>query len=767
MKLKLIHWAESVFFSFPVRLFINHLKRNQVLLLWWFLLLMMITGNFGNYLGIPYLFLDPVYLNKVSFVSYLIMGVALAGLSVVFHITSYILDGPRFQFIATQKKPFLTFSINNSLVPVFFLLAYLVVIIRYQTSNENADIPLLINYLSGLMLGYLLMTAFFLLYIQFTNKDIFRYLVCKVDEKLKENFAATRANVMKKLSIAREKQKRVDSFIARDLRFKKVSQEDLTFYDRNTILQVFDQNHFNLVIIELILFIILLIIGLYKDIPLFQLPAAASTMILISIFIMFTGAFSYWFGGWWGTMFIIILLFVNFMVKQDVFSKKYEAYGLDYVGTPARYDQGRIDTLINSTNFRRDSMETIDILNQWRSKFPAGIKPKMTLVCVSGGGQRAALWTYNVLQRLNDSTGGNFMEHTMLITGASGGLIGAGFYRELILRHKQALLENLDDTSYREQLGQDNLNAVIFSFLMNDLFADIRKFQYGGFTYDRDRGYSFESQLNENTSHVFDKSILEYREPERLSEIPMMILAPTIINDGRKLFISPQHVSYMISRRVSGYSEQKVNGIEFLRFFEDQNSDGLRFLSALRMNATFPYITPNVTLPSAPPMEIMDAGITDNFGLSDATRFMYVFREWLNLNTSGVVMISIRDSQKNPPIAAQSSFSLFERLTLPISNIYQNFESLQDITNDTQLEYARAWMKVPVDRIDFEYIPEDFYKENLSQGDSLRMENLQRASLSWRLTRREKESLLDNVNTTRNKKALMKVKGLLEGLPAN
>ena len=53
-------------------------------------------------------------------------------------------------------------------------------------------------------------------------------------------------------------------------------------------------------------------------------------------------------------------------------------------------------------------------------------------------------------------------------------------------------------------------------------------------------------------------------------------------------------------------------GIDFQTLFEDQSGRELRFLSALRMSATFPYITPNTTLPTDPPIHIMDAGISDN-----------------------------------------------------------------------------------------------------------------------------------------------------------
>ena len=53
-------------------------------------------------------------------------------------------------------------------------------------------------------------------------------------------------------------------------------------YDKATILQVFDQNHFNLVVIELFIFAMVLVLGLFKDYPAFQIPAACSFMIFLT-----------------------------------------------------------------------------------------------------------------------------------------------------------------------------------------------------------------------------------------------------------------------------------------------------------------------------------------------------------------------------------------------------------------------------------------------------------------------------------------------------
>ena len=322
------------FYSFPMQLLFNNFKRNHVLLLCWILLIAMITGNFGKYLGIPYLFLDPEYLNKVNFTSFFIIGAVLSGFTVAFHITCYISDGHRFSFVGALSKPFTKFALNNSILPIAFLIMYVQQIISFQINNQYGTPQDLMMDLLGLFSGFGVFTALYFIYFWFTNKDIFKYMVCRLDEKLKQKVRVTRASAMKKLDIARKKQVRVDNYFDYTFRFKKVDDHK-DFYDRQTIIQVFDQNHFNLVVIQALILAVVLVLGIFKDNPAFQLPAAASSIILLTILVMLAGAFSYWFGSWSGTASLIVFLIFNYLAGQDFFSKPEKAFGLNYSVAPA------------------------------------------------------------------------------------------------------------------------------------------------------------------------------------------------------------------------------------------------------------------------------------------------------------------------------------------------------------------------------------------------------------------------------------------------
>lgn len=749
----------QIAYSFPVQLLLNNLKRNHVLVLCWVILFLMITGSFGKYLGIPYLFLDPEYLNKVNFTSFFIIGLCVAGFITAYHITCYINDGHRFSFVGTLSRPFTKFAINNSIIPVIFLATYIYQIVGFQKNNEYLTGWGLAWNLIGMLSGYLAMTLIFFIYFWFTNKDIFKYVVCQIDEKLKTNVKVTRASAMKKLDIARKKQVPVVNYFDYNLKIKKV--EDNHFYDKATILQVFDQNHFNLVVIELLIFALVMVLGLFKDYPLFQLPAAASFMIFLTIFVMLAGAFSYWFGNWSATAALCLFLFVNYLVTEDFFTKRYEAFGLDYMRMPVDYSIDNLKKHNDSSAIVQDKNATFPMLKNWREKFPSDHKPKLVFLCVSGGGKRAALWTFTALQTADSLTGGALMDHSVLITGASGGLIGASFFRELKLRQKNGEPLNPHSPFYRQQISIDNLNPMIFSLLANDLFVGFTKFEYAGNYYLQDRGYTFEQQLNGITGGLMDKSISAYDSAELKAVIPMAILTPTVVNDGRKLYIAARPVSFLNSELINfpEYTTHKISGVDFQRLFEEHGGDKLRFLSALRMCATFPYITPNTTLPTNPPIHIMDAGISDNFGLNDAVRFLYTYKDWIAENTSGVVFVSIRDSPKLSNIAPHQGRSIIDAFTQPISSVYNNFENFQDITSDLLIGYSHSWFDNSIERVDIEYEAQD-YVPILQKMDSLRKNNA-RASLSWRLTTREKQSVISNISSEKNKAAIERLRLLL------
>ncbi|TNF41568.1 MAG: patatin-like phospholipase family protein [Cytophagales bacterium] len=743
---------DKLIYSFPVQLFLLQLRKNLALLLVWVVLSGIILEQFGVVLGIPFLFLDPEYLHQVSWISFFLMGVGLAILTMAYHMTTYIMDGSRFRFLAIVSKPFITYCVNNSIVPLLFYLLYTVKFVTFQLDNDLPSDWYVLQYYLGFAAGSIVTYILIFGYFALTNKDFFILFAGSVNKRLRK-VKLTRASTLSRIKELKDKREKVEVYLDVRLRPQEV-RPDISRFEKGQLLRVFDQNHLNLLSIQLFLILFVLFLGLFKEQEFLMFPAAMSSLLLLSILIMLVGAVSFWLRGYATFTVVVLLFFGNYFSNLSIFNRPHEAFGLDYSQAPAPYTVERLDDLLHPDTLVKDKENIIQILDNWKRRFGEDSLPKLVIAAASGGGQRASLWTFHVLQSIHKLTEGEATRHTKLYTGASGGVVGEAFFRELYLRSLSDSEVQLSDPKYLDQISADNLNPIIFTLLVNDLLIRNQKFNYQGFSYLKDRGYAFEKQLNDNTLGVLDKPLKAYKQPEAEGLIPLLPVTSLITNDGRKLVISPHSMSFLgssvLGRTIPG---EKKQSIDFLRFFENHQPQNLRFLTALRMSATFPFITPNIQLPSSPQMETMDTGLSDNFGIQDALRFMYVFREWISQNTSGVVLVTIRDSEKTTEIPETELPRIFQKVFNPLKNIYANWDNVQTIQNEVLFNYMLESMPFDLERVEFEYAPGKVQATELTGSQ----ETMQRASLNWRLTAREKKSILLSINTQKNQEALQRL----------
>lgn len=751
-------------FFFPFQLVIILIRNNHLLLVFWLAMFGFVTGNVAVKYGLPYLFLDPEYLNKVDFWSYFIMGNTLGGFIMAFNIASYLRNSHHFPFIATLNRPFLKYSLNNFIVPVVFLVVYYCYIILFQAKYEYKSIFEILLESSGILLGMLLFLTVSYIYFFSTNKNIFHLFGIKVDseddvllvskpEDDIPNKEVTEGSPWKAIDIRKLKSQQwhIETYLS------NINKTRLTrgyeHYDTDMLKKVLNQNHYNAAKYQIVLFISILALSWLRDYEVFNLPAGGSVIMLFTMFLMIVSAIQSWTRGWSNLIFILLIVTINYFSQYEIFNSTDKAFGLNYKTDKAIY---HLDSLKNSNDniyaMNFDLGNTMGILNKWKAKNQTSEddseKPYLVIVNTSGGGLRSALWTFKMLQVADSATNGKLFKQTELITGASGGMIGASYFRELALQKELGKIDNIYGAEYTSNISKDILNPVAFSLTIHDFFIGFQKVDIGPYTYLKDRAYVFENQLNKNTGFLMDKSLKDYQEPEAEAQIPMMVLSPTVVNDGRRLLISSTPVSYLTytlpKQQVSAVTN--LEEIEFLKFFKDQGAEDLRFTSALRMNATFPYISPNVNLPSEPIMQVMDAGLRDNYGLKTTIKFLYSFRDWITLNTKGVIILQIMDRNKKLEIEEAPFPSTFEKLVTPVGSIYDNMFNIQDFTNDQLIQYASLWFNGKIQVLTFE-LPNKVPNK---------------ISLSWHLTTREKLQILRSVNLPHNKVALEELKRLLD-----
>ncbi len=741
----------KIFYFFPIQLIFVHLKNNPILIGIWLLIVGFTVQSIAAKYGVPYLFLSPEYLGEVNFLSYSIIGFSFGGFLMAFNISSYIMNGHRFPFIATISKPFLKYCMNNLFWSGTLIVTYLVSAFNFMINEENITIFSTLFYLSGFMVGLILMGLINFLYFIKTNKDLHKVSNGKYKT---EKESAIKAVFHKKVQwdnfFNPDKEWIIETYLSQ---YNKISIARSTeHYDKAMLKQVFEQNHLNAALFEIIVFASIIFLSFGSEIEYFMIPAGASLLLMFTMFIMITSAIHSWFRGWAPAVMIILFLCFNHASKFDSFNPPSKAYGLNYNTKPAEFSTRMLNQNINPNNFQKDFLHTIQILENWRRKNSKNSlerrkKPKLIFINTTGGGMRSALWSFYATQYCDSLLNGELFKHTQLISGSSGGLVGLSYLRELYLRKQQQKL-NSPISTLSENMAKDILNKTTFAWTVNDLIFKFQSFKDGNYVYKKDRGYAFEQQLNENTNNILDKKLFEYYQPEFKAEIPMLIINPTIVNNGKRLIISPQPTSYLsyITPQKNVNNNFLLESIEFKRFFKDQDAENLKFTSALRMSSTFPYIMPIVHLPSNPVMEVMDAGIRDNFGVKNSMKFLYTFRNWIATNTSGVIFIQIRDAAKKDKIEPNTPKTFIENISSPVSNVYKNLFITQDYDHDQMFQYTSEWFDGKVDVIDLAL---DNTKDN-------------QLSLSWHLTESEKKKVYNSVNISDNQKSINRLKQLLQ-----
>lgn len=318
------------------------------------------------------------------------------------------------------------------------------------------------------------------------------------------------------------------------------------------------------------------------------------------------------------------------------------------------------------------------ILDRWRQrmavaekaggKVDPSKKPILVVITTSGGALRAGIWTQTVLRKLDESFPG-FNRHVRLITGASGGMFGAARY---VAKHWESprarVFQGHED--HPDFLGPIAWQIAFHDFLPN-AFLPFPVYNRGDALEDAWTYYA--PELN----HTFG----ELAERELAGEIPSIVFSPMLVEDGRRILIGnlpladlTVHLNGVLLNEdreaiLEKYMEtnpkdadgrpksredihdydleypslSSFSSLEFSKLFKESRAmDHLRLASAVRMSATFPFITSVVTIPTFPARHVVDAGYYDNYGVNLASSWINSHRRWIRDNTAGVLVVQIR-----------------------------------------------------------------------------------------------------------------------------
>lgn len=364
-------------------------------------------------------------------------------------------------------------------------------------------------------------------------------------------------------------------------------------------------------------------------------------------------------------------------------------------------------------------------------------EPILVVVTTTGGSIRAAFWTAQVLAKLSAMP--SFPSSVRLITGASGGMLGAGLYvalQEGPIAGGGNGLPNLGEQTIR-LLPRDSLSEVARRMALHDL---------PGLLWWRrsatDRGQALEEtwersilaklahdESQPNQAPVLFRSFASLAEGEKEGWRPSLVLSPMMVEDGKRLLISNLDLKHLTENEGTSITTNlySQSALQFFDLFPDAHQ--FRLSTAIRMSATFPFISPAVSLPTNPPRRVVDAGYYDNYGVNTAAMWLEDHKDWIVRNTSGVLLVQVRAFPEAQPSAKENSLANgINFLTTPLQAVLQARNSVMSYRNDELLELLSKWFEAKTGTGNF------FMNATFACSSS--------ASMSWHLTKPERKEIL-------------------------
>jgi hypothetical protein len=320
--------------------------------------------------------------------------------------------------------------------------------------------------------------------------------------------------------------------------------------------------------------------------------------------------------------------------------------------------------------------------------------PYVVIVAASGGGITAARWSTEVLanitKELEPAKDAHFLQSIVAVSGVSGGSVGMVNFAKAF--EQKGMPGEADLRAVVDESGRSSLGAVGWGLVYYDLW---RTFLPQAVLGGRDRGWALETRWSA-ISEVGDDTLDSWRTPTLNGRMPVVFLGATVVESGTRIIASPLN-----SPDRAKFAESCREAKSFSELHPDYT---LRAVTAARLSATFPYVTPiaRADIDNADlPCHLADGGYYDNYGVLAALDYLKAIRPVLDEKRQKVAFIQIRASnpdEEAKPDAVPGFFSIF---TGPIQTLLHVRAPSQVERNDRFVSYERKESEVTVETFTF------------------------------------------------------------------
>lgn len=357
----------------------------------------------------------------------------------------------------------------------------------------------------------------------------------------------------------------------------------------------------------------------------------------------------------------------------------------------------------------------------------------IVVIATAGGGIQAGAWTAQVLEGLEEQSKEwktrDFADSVSLISSVSGGAMGSMFYLNLYDQGRTPPFSKEDLCQLTKHVSASSLDNIGWALAYRDFPHII--FSYFNRTADDkrlDRGYMLEDSWRDRAN--IRANLSHWRAGVAEGDRPAAIFNATIAETGKPLLLSTTNL--LPANQHTSWQD----------FYDLYKSTDIPVVTAVRLAATFPYVTPAARkmytdsqgkTPTNAEYHMIDGGYYDNYGVASLLEWLeqgFVSLQNAKKEIPDVLIIQIRsfpddaDSKKEPR-------GWFYQTYAPIQGLLSVRTTAQLISDQQELTLlAERWAKTTpqgtaVDRIHFATF--QFWNSN--------------APLSWAMNPKQSQSI--------------------------
>lgn len=287
----------------------------------------------------------------------------------------------------------------------------------------------------------------------------------------------------------------------------------------------------------------------------------------------------------------------------------------------------------SSTHVAGAPITPYDVLHARKDK-----KKPIILVATAGGGIQAGAWTARVLTGLQEqsrawNSPNSFTDSVTLISSVSGGAMGSMYFLNLYGNGDQAPFNDAGIDEMRQKVVQSSLDDIAWATVYRDFWrVSLPYLERSSGAKLMDRGYMLERTWR---NRGIGANLADWRAGVKEGTRPAAIFNSTIAESGEPLLLATTDLlsDNLFPKRQS--------------FYEKYPNKDVPVVTAVRLAATFPYVTPASRIDSDhAEFHLVDGGYYDNPGVSSLVAWLDEGLQALNDNheplPDHVLIIQIR-----------------------------------------------------------------------------------------------------------------------------